>query len=183
MIYRDLRDFVAGLEASGELARVREPVSARLEMTAVSDFVLRQGGPALLFENPVGYKIPVLANLFGTGGRVARGMGAADVGELRDIGELLANLKEPEPPKGVRDAGRLLQLAKALWTMRPATVARAPCREVVLDGEAIDLGRLPVQTCWPEDAGPLITWGLVITRGPQGGPGARKRQNLGIYRQ
>ncbi|MCE9659361.1 MAG: UbiD family decarboxylase [Burkholderiales bacterium] len=183
MTYRDLRDFMAGLEASGELRRVTEPVSARLEMTAVSDFVLRQAGPALLFENPAGYKIPVLANLFGTSGRVAKGMGAADVGELRDIGELLANLKEPEPPKGVRDAGRLLQLAKALWTMRPATVSRAPCREVVLEGEAVDLGRLPIQTCWPEDAGPLITWGLVITRGPQGGPAARSRQNLGIYRQ
>src|SRR6186713_78983 len=165
MTYRDLRDFITGLEGSGELVRVAEPVSTRLEMTAVSDFVLRQGGPALLFENPVGYKIPVLANLFGTSGRVARGMGATGVGELRDIGELLANLKEPEPPKGVRDAGRLLQLAKALWTMRPHAVARAPCREVVLDGDAIDLGRLPVQTCWPEDAGPLITWGLVITRG------------------
>ena len=174
---------MAALESAGDLVRVAEPVLARLEMTAVSDFVLRQGGPALLFENPVGYKIPVLCNLFGTPERVAKGMGASDVSELRDIGELLANLKEPEPPKGVRDAGRLLQLAKALWTMRPATVSRAPCREVVQDGEAIDLGRLPIQTCWPEDAGPLITWGLVITRGPQGGPAARKRQNLGIYRQ
>ena len=183
MTYRDLRDFMAGLEKRRRAVRVGEPVSARLEMTAVSDFVLRQGGPALLFENPAGYKIPVLANLFGTGGRVARGMGAADVSELRDIGELLANLKEPEPPKGVRDAGRLLQLAKALWSMRPATVARAPCREVVLDADEVDLGLLPVQTCWPGDAGPLITWGLVITRGPQGGPAARKRQNLGIYRQ
>ena len=183
MKYRDLRDFLAALESSRDLVRVAEPVSARLEMTAVSDFVLRQDGPALLFENPVGYKIPVLTNLFGTPRRVARAMGAANVGELRDIGELLANLKEPEPPKGVRDAGRLLQLAKALWTMRPATVGRAPCREVILDGGAVDLGRLPIQTCWPEDAGPLITWGLVITRGAQGGAAARARQNLGIYRQ
>ena len=110
-------------------------------------------------------------------------MGAAECRELRDVGELLASLKEPEPPKGVHDAGRLLQMAKALWDMSPATVARAPCREVVLDGDEVDLGRLPVQTCWPGDAGPLITWGLVITRGPQGGPAARKRQNLGIYRQ
>ena len=183
MNYRDLRDFMTALESGRELVRVVEPVSARLEMTAVSDFVLRQAGPALLFENPVGYKIPVLTNLFGTPERVAKAMGADDVSGLRDIGELLANLKEPEPPKGVRDAGRLLQLAKALWTMRPATVSRAPCREVVEEGNAIDLGRLPIQTCWPEDAGPLITWGLVITRGPQGGPAARARQNLGIYRQ
>ncbi|MGZ5217669.1 MAG: UbiD family decarboxylase domain-containing protein, partial [Caldimonas sp.] len=173
MKYRDLRDFIATLEAAGELRRVPEPVSARLEMTAVSDFVLRREGPALLFENPVGYKIPVLTNLFGTPGRVARAMGAAEVNELRDVGELLATRKEPEPPKGVRDAGRLLQMAKALWTMRPATVAKAPCREVVLEGDAVDLGRFPIQTCWPEDAGPLITWGLVITRGPQGVPGAR----------
>ncbi|WP_127996588.1 UbiD family decarboxylase domain-containing protein [Piscinibacter defluvii] len=183
MKYRDLRDFMAGLEASGELRRVADPVSARLEMTAVSDFVLRQGGPALLFERPDGYKFPVLANLFGTPRRVALGMGATGVGELRDIGLLLASLKEPEPPKGLRDAGRLLHMAKALWDMKPAVLRQAPCRDVVLEGDEIDLGRLPVQTCWPGDAGPLITWGLVITRGPQGGPSARARQNLGIYRQ
>jgi 4-hydroxy-3-polyprenylbenzoate decarboxylase len=183
MKYRDLRGFMASLEAAGDLARIRDPVSTRLEMTAVSDFVLRQGGPALLFERSPGYKIPVLTNLFGTPERVAKGMGAAEVSELRDIGELLANLKEPEPPKGVRDAGRLLQLAKALWTMRPALVTDAACRENVLDGDAIDLAALPIQLCWPGDAGPLITWGLVITRGPQGGASARQRQNLGIYRQ
>ncbi len=183
MKYRDLREFIGALEASGDLCRIREPVSARLEMTAVSDFVLREKGPALLFEQPVGYKIPVLTNLFGTPERVARAMGAVEVSGLRDIGELLATLKEPEPPKGVRDAGRLLQMAKALWTMRPVTVNNPLCREVVLGGDAIDLGALPIQTCWPEDAGPLITWGLVITRGPQGVPGARSRQNLGVYRQ
>ncbi len=183
MSYRDLRDFLGGLEAAGELVRVAEPVSTRLEMTALSDLVLRRGGPALVFEDPVGYKIPVLTNLFGTTGRVARGMGAADAGELRDVGRLLASLKEPEPPKGLRDSGRLLQMAKALWDMRPARVRDAPCQEVVAEGADVDLGNLPVQTCWPEDAGPLITWGLVITRGPQGGPNARLRQNLGIYRQ
>src|SRR5437870_3912469 len=128
MEYRDLRAFLAALEPAGELVRVARPVSTRLEMTAVSDFVLRQGGPALLFTNPVGYQIPVLANLFGTPRRVALAMGADDPAALRDIGELLANLKEPEPPKGVRDAGRLLQLGKALWSMRPAVVTRAPCR-------------------------------------------------------
>ncbi len=183
MKYRDLRGFLEVLEAKGELRRVLEPVSARFEMTAVSDFVLRHSGPALLFERPVGYTMPVLTNLFGTPRRVAWAMGATETSELRDIGELMASLKEPTPPSGVRDAGRLLHQAKALWSMRPVVVARAPCRDVVVAGEAIDLGSLPVQTCWAEDAGPLITWGLVITRGPQGLPGARARQNLGIYRQ
>jgi 4-hydroxy-3-polyprenylbenzoate decarboxylase len=183
MKYADLRQFLAALEVDGDLRRVREPVSARLEMTAVGDFVLRRQGPALLFENPVGYKIPVLANLFGTTKRVALAMGATEASELREIGVLLANLKEPEAPKGVRDAGRLLQMARTLWTMRPVKASRPACREVQVDGADIDLGALPIQTCWPEDAGPLITWGLVITRGPQGGPGARDRQNLGIYRQ
>jgi len=183
MKYRDLRDFMSGLERLGELRRVAEPVSARLEMTAVSDFVLRAGGPALWFQQPAGYKISALTNLFGTGRRVALGMGADAVGELRDVGRLLASLKEPEPPKGLKDAGKLLGMAKALWDMKPASVRRAPCQEVVLRGAEVDLARFPVQTCWPDDAGPLITWGLVITRGPQGGPNARQRQNLGIYRQ
>ena len=183
MKYRDLRDFMSGLEQAGELRRVAEPVSARLEMTAVSDFVLRAGGPALWFERPAGYKISALTNLFGTPKRVALGMGAADLSELRDVGRLLASLKEPEPPKGLKDAGKLLQMAKALWDMKPATVRKPACQEVVIDGPDVNLGLLPVQTCWPEDAGPLITWGLVITRGPQGTPAARPRQNLGIYRQ
>jgi 4-hydroxy-3-polyprenylbenzoate decarboxylase len=183
MDYSDLRHFLRALEQSGDLLRIREPVSTRLEMTAVGDFALRRGGPALIFESPAGYKIPVLANLFGTTRRVALAMGASDVSELRDIGLLLAELKEPEPPKGLRDAGRLLQMARTLWTMQPAVASRAACREVVVEGGEVDLGALPVQTCWPEDAGPLITWGLVITRGPQGLPGSRRRQNLGIYRQ
>ncbi|HEY0858676.1 MAG TPA: 4-hydroxy-3-polyprenylbenzoate decarboxylase [Albitalea sp.] len=183
MKYRDLRDFMAGLERVGELQRVAKPVSARLEMTAVSDLVLRAGGPALLFEQPVGYKISALTNLFGTPKRVAMGMGAAEVGELRDVGRVLASLKEPDPPKGVKDAGRLLQMAKALWDMKPATVSRAACQEERLEGSDVDLGRLPIQFCWPGDAGPLITWGLVVTRGPQSIPNPRRRQNLGIYRQ
>ena len=183
MKYRDLRDFMNALERCGELRRVAEPVSTRLEMTAVSDFVLRRNGPALWFQQPSGYKISALTNLFGTPKRVALGMGAEDVTELRDVGRLLASLKEPEPPKGLKDAGKLLQMAKALWDMKPATTRNAPCQEVVLQGSEVDLGSLPVQLCWPDDAGPLITWGLVITRGPQGGPVARARQNLGIYRQ
>ncbi len=183
MEYSDLRHFLRSLEDEGELVRVAEPVSTRLEMTAVGDFTLRRGGPALLFEKPVGYTIPVLANLFGTTIRVAKAMGATEVSGLRDIGVVLANLKEPEPPKGLRDAGRLLQMAKTLWTMRPAASARPACRDVDIPLDEIDLGRLPVQTCWPDDAGPLITWGLVVTRGPQGLPSSRLRQNLGIYRQ
>jgi 4-hydroxy-3-polyprenylbenzoate decarboxylase len=181
--YRDLRDFMAGLERIGELKRVAEPVSARLEMTAVSDHVLRAGGPALLFERPAGYKIPALTNLFGTPRRVALGMGAADVSELRDVGRMLAGLKEPEPPRGLKDAGKLLQMARALWDMKPALVRKPPCQEEVLEGSEVDLGELPVQTCWPGDIGPLITWGLVITRGPQSVARPRTRQNLGIYRQ
>ncbi|HEX4235520.1 MAG TPA: UbiD family decarboxylase [Caldimonas sp.] len=183
MNYSDLRHFLVALEQSGDLFRVRQPVSTRFEMTAVGDFALRRGGPALLFESPDGYKIPVLANLFGTTRRVALAMGVAEVSELRTIGAVLANLKEPEPPRGLGDAGRLLQMARTLWTMRPSVASRPPCREVVVEGPAVDLGALPVQTCWPEDAGPLITWGLVITRGPQGEPSSRVRQNLGIYRQ
>jgi len=183
MEYSDLRHFLRALESGGELLRIRDPVSARLEMTAVGDFALRRAGPALIFESPVGYKIPVLANLFGTTRRVALAMGATEASELRDIGLLLADLKEPEPPKRLRDAGRLLQMARTLWTMQPAIASRAPCREVIVDGADVDLRALPVQTCWPEDAGPLITWGLVVTRGPQGLPGSRRRQNLGIYRQ
>ena len=183
MKYADLRDFIGALERCGELKQVAEPVSARLEMTAVSDFVLRKSGPALWFRNPVGYKISALTNLFGTPRRVAMGMGADSLDELRDVGRLLAGLKEPDPPKGLKDAGKLLQMAKALWDMKPALVRRAASQEVVVEGLDVDLGTLPIQTCWPGDAGPLITWGLVITRGPQGLPTSRARQNLGIYRQ
>ncbi|RYG38706.1 MAG: UbiD family decarboxylase, partial [Burkholderiales bacterium] len=178
MKYSDLRDFIAGLERLGELKRVREKVSPVLEMTALSDRVLRAGGPALLFESPAGFSTPALTNLFGTTRRVALGMGAESLADLRDVGRMLARLKEPDPPKGLKDAGKLLQMAKALWDMKPAVQRRAACQEEVLEGSDIDLGRLPIQTCWPEDAAPLITWGLVITRGP-----ARLRQNLGIYRQ
>ncbi len=192
MKYRDLRDFTAQLERLGELRKLHEPVSPRFEMTAIGDKLLRAGGPAVLCTAPVGYKFPCLINLFGTTRRVALGMGATSADELRDVGRLLAALKEPEPPKGLKDAGKLLQMAKAVWDMKPALQRQAPCQEVVLEGADLDLGQLPVQTCWPGDAGPLITWGLVITRGPQGqlgGPGAqpvaapRMRQNLGIYRQ
>jgi len=183
MNYRDLRDFIRGLEGAGQLRRVTQPVSPRLEMTALCDRLLRAGGPAVLFERPAGFDTPVLANLFGTPDRVALGMGAASLAELRDIGRLLASLKEPEPPRGLKDAGHLLQMARALWDMKPAKVRSAACQQEVMQGGEVDLGRLPVQWCWPDDAGPLITWGLVVTRGPQGVPQPRRRQNLGIYRQ
>ena len=177
--FRDLRDFVAKIERLGELRRIRQTVSPILEITEISDRVLRQGGPALLFEQPTGGSMPVLTNLFGTPHRVALGMGAEDVSSLLEIGELLASLKEPEPPKGLRDAlDKVGQLKRALWDMAPREVRGAPCHEIVREGADVDLRRLPVQTCWPGDAGPLITWGLVVTRGPH-----RKRQNLGIYRQ
>ncbi|MDP1649106.1 MAG: 4-hydroxy-3-polyprenylbenzoate decarboxylase [Rubrivivax sp.] len=183
MKYRDLRDFIGQLEKLGELRKLTEPVSPKLEMTAIGDKLLRAGGPAVLCTQPVGYKIPCLINLFGTPERVALGMGAESLADLRDVGRLLAALKEPEPPKGLKDAGKLLHMAKAVWDMKPAVQRHAPCQEVVREGDDIDLGELPVQTCWPDDAGPLITWGLVITRGPQGVAAPRQRQNLGIYRQ
>jgi len=183
MKYSDLRDFMAQLERLGKLRTVSDPVSPKLEMTAIGDKLLRAGGPAVLFTQPAGYKIPCLVNLFGTPERVALGMGAASPADLRDVGRLLAALKEPEPPKGLKDAGRLLQMVKAVWDMKPAVLRHAPCQEVVLTDDEVDLGTLPVQTCWPGDAGPLITWGLVITRGPQGVAAPRLRQNLGIYRQ
>lgn len=183
MKYRDLRDFIRQLESSDELRRVREDVSPRLEMTAIGDAVLRKGGPALLFERPTGYKMPVLTNLFGTPKRVALGMGVDTIADLRDVGRLLAALKEPDPPKSLKEIGKLYDMAKAVWDMKPTQLRNAPCQEEVLDGAQVDLGRLPVQTCWPGDAGPLITWGLVVTRGPQGVASPRTRQNLGIYRQ
>jgi len=183
MKYADLRDFMAALERLGELRRIAQPVSPVLEMTALSDRVLRAAGPALLFERPVGHATPALTNLFGTTRRVALGMGAESLAELRDVGHVLANLKEPEPPRGLKDVGKLVQMAKALWDMKPSVQRRAPCQEEILAGNEIDLARLPIQTCWPGDVGPLLTWGLVITRGPQSIAKPRRRQNLGIYRQ
>ncbi len=179
MKYSDLRDFIRQLESLGELRRIRTPVSADLEMTEVCDRTLRAAGPALLFERPKGASIPVLANLFGTSRRVAFGMGAQSVEALREVGEVLAALKEPEAPKGLKDAiGKVAMLKSALWDMAPKAVRSAPCQQIVLENSEVDLARLPIQRCWPDDAGPLITWGLVITRGPH-----KKRQNLGIYRQ
>ena len=181
--YEDLRDFAAQLERSGQLARVIAPVSPKLEITEICHRVLRVGGPAILFEHPTTGAMPLLANLFGTVERVAAGMGQDSIGALRGIGTLLARLKEPEPPRGFKDAGRLIAMVKALRDMAPRVVRRPVCQQNVIEADDVDLSRLPVQTCWPDDAGPLITWGLVITRGPQNVANPRKRQNLGIYRQ
>ncbi|MDQ2780290.1 MAG: UbiD family decarboxylase, partial [Pseudomonadota bacterium] len=183
MKYRDMRDFLDQLRRLDELRNLADPVSPRLELTAIGNRLLRAGGPAVLCEQVEGHTIPCLINLFGTTRRVALGMGADSLADLRNVGRVLASLKEPEPPKGLKDAGELLRMVKALWDMKPSVLRRAPCQGVVLQGDEIDLARLPVQTCWPGDAGPLITWGLVITRGPQGVATPRRRQNLGIYRQ
>ncbi len=176
--YRDLREFISQLEARGQLRRIRQEVDPYLEMTEICDRTLRAGGPALLFENPRGFDMPVLGNLFGTPERVALGMGEESVEALREVGKLLAFLKEPEPPKGMKDAWQKLPIFRKVLSMAPNVVKKAPCQAVVLEGDDIDLGKLPIQTCWPGDAGPLITWALVVTRGP-----SKARQNLGIYRQ
>lgn len=177
MKYKDLRDFIGQLEKQGELKRVKFEVDPVLEITEICDRTLRKGGPALLFENPKGFDLPVLGNLFGTQKRIALGMGQKDISALREVGELLSYLKEPDPPKGLRDAIEKLPLFRQVLNMGPKVVKSAPCQEVVLEDD-VDLTRLPIQTCWPGDVAPLITWPLVITQGP-----GRERQNLGIYRQ
>jgi 4-hydroxy-3-polyprenylbenzoate decarboxylase len=177
--YGDLRDFLQALDRVGQLARIDLEVSPRLEITEISRRVLARAGPALLFRRPAGSSIPVLTNLFGTPERVALAMGGDSRDRLREVGELLAALKEPEAPSGLRDAlGKVAMLKAALWDMTPRSIRGAPCQQIVWEGADVDLGRLPVQTCWPQDVAPLITWGIVVTRGPH-----RRRQNLGIYRQ
>lgn len=178
MQYKDLRDFIQQLEAQGKLLRITQPISTDLEMTEIADRTLRAGGPALLFENPVGHTMPVLANLFGTPERVAMGMGQSSVAALRDVGKLLAYLKEPDPPKGLKDLWSKLPVFKQVLNMPAKVIKKAPCQEHVISGDDVDLSKLPIQRCWPGDAAPLITWGLTVTRGPH-----KKRQNLGIYRQ
>jgi len=176
--YRDMRAFIADLEKRGLLKRITAEISTRLEITEISDRVLRAGGPALLFENISESDMPVLTNLFGTAERIALGMGRESADELREVGELLAYLKEPEPPKGLKDAWDKFPLLKKVMHMQPKMAKNAPWQEVVFSGDDVDLGRLPIQTCWPEDIGPLLTWGLVVTKGPN-----KSRQNIGIYRQ
>jgi len=178
MKYKDLRDFIAQLELQGELKRIQLEVDPNLEMTEICDRTLKRGGPALLFENVLGSEIPVLANLFGTPKRVAMGMGEDSVEALREVGKLLAFLKEPDPPKGLKEAWKTLPIFKKVLDMAPKMVRSAACQQQIFEGEEVDLHKLPLQTCWPGDVAPLLTWGLVITQGPN-----KKRQNMGIYRQ
>ncbi|MDV6254212.1 4-hydroxy-3-polyprenylbenzoate decarboxylase [Vibrio sp. EA2] len=178
MSFKDLREYIDHLEKNGRLKRITHPVDPAYEMTEISDRTLRAGGPALLFENPVGYEVPVLTNLFGTPERVAIGMGREDVKELREVGKLLAYLKEPEPPKGFKDALEKLPVFKQVLNMPAKRLRKAPCQEIVWQGDEVDLDKIPVMSCWAEDVAPLLTWGLTVTKGPN-----KKRQNLGIYRQ
>ena len=178
MQYKDLRGFLDHLEGIGQLKRISHPIDPHYEMTEISDRTLRAGGPALLFENPIGYDIPVLTNLFGTAERVAIGMGRQDVLELREVGKLLAYLKEPEPPKGFKDALDKLPVFKQVLNMPTKNIRKANCQQIVWQGDAVDLDKIPVMSCWADDVAPLLTWGLTVTKGPN-----KKRQNLGIYRQ
>ncbi|EGR2498412.1 3-polyprenyl-4-hydroxybenzoate carboxy-lyase [Vibrio cholerae] len=178
MNFKDLRDFLDYLEQRGELKRITHTIDPHYEMTEISDRTLRAKGPALLFENPLGYDFPVLTNLFGTPERVAMGMGRQQVQELRDVGQWLAYLKEPEPPRGLKELIEKLPVFKQVLNMPVKRLRRAPCQEIVWQGDAVDLDKIPVMSCWPDDVAPLLTWGLTITRGPH-----KKRQNLGIYRQ
>lgn len=178
MKFDDLRDFLAQLEAQGLLKRITHEIDPCLEMTEISDRTLKAGGPALLFENPKGYDTPVLTNLFGTTQRVALAMGKDNVAELREVGEWLAYLKEPEPPKGLKSLWEKLPIFKQVLNMPTKRVRNPDCQQVIMQGDQVDLTKLPVMTCWPGDVAPLITWGLTITKGPY-----KKRQNLGIYRQ
>ena len=177
MKYTDLRDYIAQLEKQGELKRISYPINPHLEMTEIADRVLRQGGPALLFENPIGYEIPVLCNLFGTAKRVAMAMGREDTTQLREIGELLAFLREPEPPKGIRQFFDVLPKYKQVLNMPVKRRSSAPCQELIFKDDEVDLTQLPIMHCWPGDVAPLVTWGLTITKGPH-----KERQNIGVYR-
>ncbi len=178
MQYQDLRDFIQALESQGDLKRIKQRIDPNLEITEIADRTLRAGGPALLFEQAGDSEIPLLANLFGTEKRVAQALGEEQTQALRDIGKLLAFLKEPEPPKGFKDAMKTLPLYRKILDMSPKVVKKPPCQQIIYQGDDVDLSILPIQTCWPGDAGPLITWGLVTTRGPH-----KERQNMGIYRQ
>lgn len=178
MSYKDFRSFIEQLEKIGQLKRIQQPIDPKYEMTEISDRTLRSGGPALLFENPIGFEMPVLTNLFGTEERVALGMGLQRTDELRGVGELLAYLKEPEPPKGFRDVLDKLPVFRQVLNMPTKCLKKAPCQAIIWQGDDVDLDKIPVMSCWPGDVAPLLTWGLTITRGP-----TKKRQNIGIYRQ
>ncbi|OBX03954.1 3-octaprenyl-4-hydroxybenzoate carboxy-lyase [Gallibacterium genomosp. 3] len=178
MKYKNLREFIALLEEQGELKRISHEIDPYLEMTEIADRTLRKGGPALLFENAKGFSMPVLCNLFGTARRVALGMGQEDVSALREVGKLLAFLKEPEPPKGIKDLFSSISQFRPVLNMPTKTISHPDCQAIVWKEDEVDLYKLPIMQCWPEDVAPLVTWGLTVTKGPY-----KKRQNLGIYRQ
>ena len=167
MVFSDLRDFIKLLEKKGELKRISTEVDPYLEVTEISDRVLRTGGPALLFENPKGSSVPLLVNLFGNSRRIALAMGQEDIDGLRDVGKLLAFLKEPTPPSGWKDVWQKLPSYKQVLNVSPNVKKSAVCQDVVIEAGDVDLSMFPLQTCWPGDVAPLVTWPLVITRGPQ----------------
>ncbi|WP_043703213.1 UbiD family decarboxylase [Tepidimonas taiwanensis] len=175
--FDDLRAFLRALRDDGDLRTVDAPVSPHLEVSALADLVLRRHGPALLLRRPQGCDVPLLTNLFGTRRRVERALGVQGVEGLRALGRQLAQLREPPVPHGWQDLAQLRPLAGAAWHMRPKVVRSGPVHDQIWLDEGIDLERWPVCTCWPGDAGPLITWGLVITRGPR-----HPRHNIGVYR-
>lgn len=183
MKYSDLREFIAQLERKSELIRIQDQVSPQFEMTAICEKLIHKNGPAVLFEKPLGYSISALGNLLGTTTRVAAAMGVSELKELRDMGHTLASLKEPHPPKNLKDAGELWRLIKAIWHMKPSVDKNPICQNVIREGADVNLKELPIQWCWPGDVAPLITWGLVVTRGPQNVKTPKTRQNLGVYRQ
>jgi 4-hydroxy-3-polyprenylbenzoate decarboxylase len=178
MAYKDLREFLNYLENKGDLKRIHHKIDTKLEITEICQRTLRDNGPALLFENPKGFKTPVIGNLFGTGQRIADAMGRESIAELRKVGEILAFLKEPGWPGEIREAIDKLPSFRKLLHVTPRVIKNAACHENIIEADDIDLTSLPIQTCWPDDAGPLLTFGLVITKGPY-----KERQNIGIYRQ
>ncbi len=178
MRYKNLLSFVNALEQKGELKRIKVAVNPKLEMTEICRRTLHNNGPALLFENPIGHSTPVLANLFGTTSRIALALGKNQLSDLANLGEMIAALKNPEPFKGIKDIWQRMPMVKDLLNMSPTTAKKAACQEVVHSGDKVNLNDLPIQTCWPEDAAPLITWGLVITKNPK-----TSRINMGVYRQ
>jgi len=174
-----LRAFIRLLENEKDLRRIQAEISPKFEITEVCHRTLKQGGPALLFEKTGKHQsIPLLGNLFGSSSRVCNAIGLKQPHELRDFGRQLAFLSQPQMPDGLADAAQKIGRFRRLAHVNPREISNPPCREVILDKQQIDLSNLPIQTCWPEDAGPLITFGLVITKGPN-----NARQNIGIYRQ
>jgi 4-hydroxy-3-polyprenylbenzoate decarboxylase len=174
MAYRDLTAFLEALESDGELTRVRERVSPRLEISEIADRTVKSGGPALLFENVEGSNLPVAINAFGSRRRMLK---ALEIGSWEEWDSRLEFFLDPRPPEGILGKLKAIPKVTELAAVFPKTVRGGPCQEVVIEGAAVDLGALPVLTCWPQDAGPFITMPLVITKDPATG-----KTNVGMYR-